>query len=218
MSPGVHRLPTTLRTQHVGSSTSGSGNRFADVEARIRDVWKEDALRSQFSLSSGSDSGKEKKANSAHRSRVLVFCNRGTRVEQLGSYLREKGVENVALTGSGAARTHGSNKHLAGFLKPMPIASSNSDSISTQKEESDDGGGPRVLITTSLLSRGLDFDPSVRNVFIVDPPRNMVDFLHRAGRSGRAGESGKVVVFGKMKGRGSSVGKNLKRRVDALRA
>ncbi len=31
----------------------------------------------------------------------------------------------------------------------------------------------------------------------------MVDFLHRAGRSGRAGESGKVVVFGKMKGRGS---------------
>ena len=62
---------------------------------------------------------------------------------------------------------------------------------------------PRVLVTTSLLSRGLDFSPEVKHVFITDQPRNMIDFLHRAGRAARAGQTGKVVIFGKMRGRGS---------------
>ncbi|ODN83979.1 hypothetical protein L202_00016 [Cryptococcus amylolentus CBS 6039] len=54
----------------------------------------------------------------------------------------------------------------------------------------------RVLVTTSLLSRGLDFHPSVSSVFLVQPPRDVLDFVHRAGRAGRAGRPGRVVVFG----------------------
>jgi ATP-dependent RNA helicase MRH4 len=72
------------------------------------------------------------------------------------------------------------------------------------------------MITTSLLSRGLDFDPSIKHVFIVDEPRNMIDFLHRAGRSGRAGQTGRVVIFGKGKGRGSDKAREVKQRVRAL--
>jgi len=34
-------------------------------------------------------------------------------------------------------------------------------------------------------------------VLIVDEPRNVVDLLHRAGRSARAGRVGTVTVFGK---------------------
>ncbi|KAJ7593588.1 hypothetical protein C8J56DRAFT_1120269 [Mycena floridula] len=67
---------------------------------------------------------------------------------------------------------------------------------------------PHVLLTTSLLSRGLDFSLEIKHVFIVDEPCNLVDFLHRAGRVGRAGEKGKVVVFG--------VGGERRRAVDAL--
>jgi superfamily II DNA/RNA helicase len=59
---------------------------------------------------------------------------------------------------------------------------------------------PLVLVTTSLLSRGLDFNSSVKHVFIVDEPKNMVDFLHRAGRTGRAGQAGKVVIFAHKRG------------------
>ena len=58
---------------------------------------------------------------------------------------------------------------------------------------------PHVMITISLLSRGLDFSPSIQHVFIVNEPRNMIDFLHRAGGSGRAGKRGKAFLFGKMK-------------------
>ena len=53
-----------------------------------------------------------------------------------------------------------------------------------------------MLVTTSLLSRGLDFTPAVKHVFLLDEPRDMLDFLHRAGRTGRAGRVGNVVVFG----------------------
>jgi len=77
---------------------------------------------------------------------------------------------------------------------------------------------PHVIITTSLLSRGLDFAPDIKHVFIVDEPRNMIDFLHRAGRSGRAGQKGRVVVFGKMTGRGSGLAKEVRKKVGALKA
>lgn len=61
---------------------------------------------------------------------------------------------------------------------------------------------PRVLLSTllstSLLVRGLDFDPSVSRVFVLKPPWNTADFLHRARRTARAGGSGQVVVYGRV--------------------
>ncbi|KAI0770926.1 P-loop containing nucleoside triphosphate hydrolase protein [Trametes elegans] len=200
-SPYLHRLPAQLKTEHV--SWTG-GNRNADVEHRLRRVWYEDAERG------------------APPSKVLVFCNRNGHVEQLGAFLREKGIANVALTSAGDARRHGSNHHLDGFLRVR-----RADADAAAATDAGAGAGrpgdqikevPHVMITTSLLSRGLDFAPDVRHVFIVDEPRNMVDFLHRAGRSGRAGAAGKVVVFGKMKGRGSEKARVVRKKVGALRA
>ncbi len=201
-SPNLHRLPSTLKTEHF--SWTG-GNRDADIEHRLRRVWFEDMQKT------------------GTKSKVLVFCNKGTRVENLGAHLRERGIANVALTRAGDARKHGSNHHLDGFLRvreafvptvPAPAAAAvvGAGSMDDLKEV------PHVMITTSLLSRGLDFSPDVKHVFIVDEPRNMVDFLHRAGRSGRAGESGKVVVFGKMKGRGSDKARVVRKKVGALAA
>lgn len=173
------------------------GNKDADVERRIRKVWAED------SISPGWD---------GRRSKILIFCNRGTKVQSLGVHLEGKGIPNVALTKDGGARNIGNNHHLDGFLratnpKPKPRSSSSGE----DKE-------PHVMITTSMLSRGLDFSPDVRHVFIVDEPRNMIDFLHRAGRSARAGQPGKVVVFGKLKGRGSAKATEMKKKVGALRS
>jgi ATP-dependent RNA helicase MRH4 len=93
----------------------------------------------------------------------------------------------MVMTGSSNGRRRGSNKHLEGFLVPKPGSVANPI----------DPDAPRILITTSLLARGLDFAPTVSHVLIADEPRNEVDFLHRAGRTGRAGRSGTVVVFGK---------------------
>ncbi|KDQ51379.1 hypothetical protein JAAARDRAFT_41232 [Jaapia argillacea MUCL 33604] len=186
-SPKLHQLPSSLKTEHVGPST---GNRNSDVEKRIRRVWDEDAHQGR-----------------SEKSKVLVFCNRSTKVEELGKYLEEKGIPNLALTSTSEARSIGSNRHLAGFLKPQVSSKKQKDPMATSSDSEHPVAKPKetpnVLITTSLLSRGLDFSPSLTHVFMLDEPRNQIDFLHRAGRTGRAGEQGTVVVFGKGKMRGS---------------
>jgi len=196
-SPRLHHLPPTLRTEHT--SWTG-GNKNADIERRIRRVWAEDALvHSKTATSSGS----------IKLSKLLVFCNKRSKVEQLAAFLDSRGIKCVALTGGAEARKRGSNHHLDGFLKtggPVPTGPGVCDPAQT----------PHVLVTTSLLSRGLDFSPMIKHVFIVDEPRNMIDFLHRAGRAGRAGEAGKVVVFGRAKGRGSGRTEEVKQRVKAV--
>ncbi|TCD65892.1 RNA helicase [Steccherinum ochraceum] len=199
-SPRLHKLPASLQTEYAAWS---GGNRDKDIEKKIKRIWWADAVSS--ALAGEVIHAAESLPTGSPKSKVLVFCNKSARVEALGRYLEEAGIPNVALTSTSEGRKRGSNKHLDGFLRtplnsPSSPLSSPTTTDGTPAEEAED---PHVLITTSLLSRGLDFSPSIKHVFIVDPPRNMVDFLHRAGRSGRAEMAGKVVVFGKEKGRGS---------------
>ncbi|EGN99584.1 hypothetical protein SERLA73DRAFT_106193 [Serpula lacrymans var. lacrymans S7.3] len=200
-SPNLHRLPSTLKTEHANWT---GGNRNADIERRIRRVWAEDALASA------------KAGRAAELSKILVFCNRRSKVEDLSSYLEEKKIKNVALSSTAGDRKRGSNHHLDGFLRKKSESTPSLEAGPAPSGSHNPKETAHVMITTSLLSRGLDFSPSIRHVFIVDEPRNMIDFLHRAGRSGRAGEQGKVVVFGKQKGRGSGRTVDVKKRVGAL--
>ena len=196
MSPNLHHFPPTLMTEYA--SWTG-GNKLADIEKRLRQVWSEDAK-------AFGDDG---------LSKVLIFCNQSTKVEALGHYFKDKGIPNIAMTSQSELRRRGSNKHLDGFLKAIPHLSKPAE----QSAPGPDGEPPtRVMITTSLLSRGLDFTPDIRHVFIIDEPRNVIDFLHRAGRAARAGERGKVVIFGKIEGRGSDRMRVVRKRVVDLLA
>lgn len=136
-----------------------------------------------------------------------------------------------------------SNKHLEGFLAPkkerrpatLPSTTSTSegsadegdipnpaptDPAPTPKRE------PRVLISTSLLARGLDFSPTLSHVFLPDtggarvrPDRgdNALELLHRAGRSARAGRVGRVVLFDKAAAGNKSLINRSGRRVGRVR-
>ena len=50
-------------------------------------------------------------------------------------------------------------------------------------------GSVRCLVATNVAARGLDF-PSVDLVIQMTPPINSEEYIHRAGRTGRAGKSG----------------------------
>ncbi|KAI0298761.1 P-loop containing nucleoside triphosphate hydrolase protein [Multifurca ochricompacta] len=213
VSPQLHRLPAHLSLEFAPYS---SGNRNAEVLAKLKTVWRDDALAGR------------------PRAKVVIFTNTRARAGEFGAYLSEHKVANVVVTGGqdskgkegSGLRLYGSNRHLAGFLKPMsgkegpspsvlPLQGSGGGGRSADKVGND---GPHVLLSTSLLARGLDFDPSVTHIFVLEPPRNTADFLHRAGRTARAGGSGKVVVFGKAGGRGSGRLREMRQRLAALRA
>ena len=55
-------------------------------------------------------------------------------------------------------------------------------------------GSSRVLITTDLLSRGIDVQ-QVSLVINYDIPRNLESYIHRIGRSGRFGRKGVAINF-----------------------
>ncbi|PVF95926.1 P-loop containing nucleoside triphosphate hydrolase protein [Serendipita vermifera] len=178
----LHNLPRAITPEHVPYT---GGNKAADIASRLRSVWAEEAM--------------ENRGDSAP-SKVLIFCNKSSRVDGLATYLTENGIPAIPLIRDlqKGNRAKHNDKLIEPFLKSPEGSSQFRGARQTTEPE------PRVLVTTSLLSRGLDFNSSVKHVFIVDEPRSMVDFIHRAGRTGRAGHSGKVVLFSKSSGRGSS--------------
>ncbi|AGZ38579.1 putative DEAD/DEAH box helicase [Actinoplanes friuliensis DSM 7358] len=55
-------------------------------------------------------------------------------------------------------------------------------------------GRTNVLVATDVAARGIHVD-GISLVMHVDPPKDPKDYLHRAGRTARAGESGAVVTL-----------------------
>ncbi|KAI4830315.1 hypothetical protein KUCAC02_001954 [Chaenocephalus aceratus] len=103
---------------------------------------------------------------------ALVFCNKSVTVNWLGYSLDEMGVQHARLQGD------------------MPAAVRAGIFHSFQKGSAD------VLICTDIASRGLDTS-RVRLVVNYDSPESHTDYIHRAGRVGRAGgmEGGEVLTF-----------------------
>ena len=69
-----------------------------------------------------------------------------------------------------------------------------------------------ILVATDVASRGLDF-PNVSYVFNFDMPKNIEDYIHRIGRTGRVGNKGKAISFynGNNKQIGEALVKELKK-------
>ena len=55
-------------------------------------------------------------------------------------------------------------------------------------------GEARILVSTDLLSRGIDVQ-QVSVVINYDIPQNIENYLHRIGRSGRFGRKGVAINF-----------------------
>jgi superfamily II DNA/RNA helicase len=72
-------------------------------------------------------------------------------------------------------------------------------------------GGLRLLLTTDAAARGLDI-PDVSWVIHYDLPRTPQEYIHRAGRTGRAGRQGSSVVLADRAMQGAV--RNLERELD----
>ncbi|KAJ9115896.1 hypothetical protein QFC22_005039 [Naganishia vaughanmartiniae] len=184
MSPTLHKLPSKLKTSFV--PWSGSGNKLADVAHEVKRMFAADAAERRMA--------EDTQGRKLSKAKMLIFCNAPHKVQALQKVLADKGVPAHAINGDADERIRGSNGVLDQFL--LKPGQNESSSKSSAPPSEDHTKAPRVLITTSLLSRGLDFAPSVKHVLLIDEPRDILDFMHRAGRTGRAGQQGTVTIFG----------------------
>jgi superfamily II DNA/RNA helicase len=106
----------------------------------------------------------------ARDGRTILFVRTKHGVDRLVKVLRRDGVSAGALHGGKAQNAR--NRAIAEFK---------------------DGRTP-VLVATDVAARGIHID-DVSLVVHVDPPADPKDYLHRAGRTARAGESGTVVTM-----------------------
>ncbi|AOT72164.1 DEAD/DEAH box helicase [Geosporobacter ferrireducens] len=98
----------------------------------------------------------------------LVFINKNENVDRFVKGLKSKGFS----VGGIQTRTKNQDRqHL--------VSSFNSGKI-------------KILVTTDLFTRGMDFQ-NVTHIFNMDLPLNKVDYLHRAGRTGRMYKVGSVI-------------------------
>ncbi len=106
----------------------------------------------------------------ARDGRVLLFLDTKHAVDQLTRHLRAGGVHAAALH-SGKSQPQ-RTRTLAQFKN----------------------GQVTALVATNVAARGLHID-DLDLVVNVDPPTEPKDYVHRAGRTARAGESGRVVTL-----------------------
>lgn len=101
---------------------------------------------------------------------AVIFCNTRRKVDALTERMRQKEFT--------VSSTHGD------------IGQKERDVILSEFRT----GSSRVLITTDLLARGIDVQ-QVSLVINYDLPRNLENYIHRIGRSGRFGRKGVAINF-----------------------
>ena len=106
----------------------------------------------------------------ARQGRTMMFARTQMGVDRLVEQLAAVGVRAGALHGGKTQRVR--TRTLAEFRE----------------------GRMNVLVATDVAARGIHVD-GVSLVVHVDPPRDPKDYLHRAGRTARAGESGAVATL-----------------------
>ncbi|CAJ0752174.1 5335_t:CDS:2, partial [Entrophospora sp. SA101] len=105
-----------------------------------------------------------------NNSSTIIFCNTRVSSRALEAFLKSKGFPVIGLYGDIDDRT---------------------TKLEAFKNQSLDA---KVLVCTDIASRGLD-TTFVDHVILYDFPTNMIDFLHRIGRTARIGKRGKATYF-----------------------
>ncbi|CAO3665858.1 unnamed protein product [Umbelopsis vinacea] len=101
---------------------------------------------------------------------VLIFAENKNDVDDIHEYLLLKGVEAVAIHGS---KTQEEREFAIRSFK------------SYKKD---------VLVATDVASKGLDF-AEIQHVINFDMPKEIEDYVHRIGRTGRSGKTGIATTF-----------------------
>ncbi|KAL5531326.1 hypothetical protein ACEPAG_4203 [Sanghuangporus baumii] len=101
---------------------------------------------------------------------VIIFSDNKNEVDDIQEYLLLKGVEAVAIHGSKSQEE-----------RQYAIKSFKS-------------GAKDVMVASGVASKGLDFN-DIQHVIIFSMPKEIEDYVHQIGRTGRSGKTGIATTF-----------------------
>lgn len=194
-TPRLHKLPSGLEFKTIDASLSPyKGSKIKALAQALYAI-----------VNDGTEPNYEK--------RCVVFVNEKIDVPKIAEKLSATyGHDCVGLTGSDSADERAAR--MEAFLNPPRLLTSPNSSepvenvvkevkipnsnMTIPSEEPQGSNKPKsqlkVLITTDLMARGLNFQ-GVRNVILYDVPKTSIDLVHRAGRTGRMKQGGRVFML-----------------------
>ncbi|PFH47084.1 hypothetical protein AMATHDRAFT_68432 [Amanita thiersii Skay4041] len=101
---------------------------------------------------------------------VIIFSENKNEVDDIHEYLLLKGVEAVAIHGS---KTQEERQYAIKAFK---------------------SGVKDVMVASGVASKGLDFN-DIQHVIIFSMPKEIEDYVHQIGRTGRSGKTGIATTF-----------------------
>ncbi|KAI5963147.1 MRH4 [Candida pseudojiufengensis] len=187
-TPGLHKIPKKIKIFTLDSDLQPyNGSKVRCLAQTIYAISKD-----------GTEPDQTK--------RIIIFVNSKDEVDELVETLKDKySINEEDIFGISSTKKVQDRKDiLSPFLKPaQPINDSNKSKIN-------------ILVTTDLLSRGLNFS-GIKNIILMGLPRNSIDLVHRIGRTGRMNQSGRVFIIvdkkskkSWVKGLGNAIIKGLK--------
>jgi ATP-dependent RNA helicase DDX41 len=118
---------------------------------------------------------------------VIIFSDNKNEVDDIQEYLLLKGVEAVAIHGS---------KSVFHFVAVYPCSliiflaqEERQYAIKSFKSAAKD-----VMVASGVASKGLDFN-DIQHVIIFSMPKEIEDYVHQIGRTGRSGKTGIATTF-----------------------
>ena len=161
-----------VKRDHARLDATGLGSTVADATAARVEL-------SRLSLPRGADAlGALANALNAHRggkggSKVVVFCPTTASAELAAAYLHRRGLDNAALH---SRKTQSYRTRVSNAFRDADASSAHA-----------------ILVATDVAARGVDY-PGVSLVVQLGAPDSREQFVHRAGRTGRAGAAGEALL------------------------
>ena len=125
-------------------------------------------------------------ANSSNFSRSLIFCN------SLAS------CRSTCYAVESNSDSHEIQMFSVNGEMPPGLRARQIDMFLSNDQDTGSSCKHKVLITTDILSRGLDFNLEIEHVIMFDLPSSVSDFIHRIGRTARGPNShGRVTLISK---------------------
>lgn len=164
----IQKMAGRFLNNYIFVAVGVVGGACADVEQSVQQVSRFEKRNKLLEMLGDIDVAEEVRL--ANSEGTLIFVETKRQADFLAAYLCENGHPTTSIHGD---RTQEQREEALADFKEKRV---------------------NILIATSVAARGLDIK-SAKHVIVFDMPKDIEDYVHRIGRTGRVGNMGRSTTF-----------------------